>query len=106
MSQQHDKQRPVAQFRSRNIRVSVWLNNAQKDGRMIRQYSVRVEKCFRKKHDGNYEATNRFFPAELPVLQLLVQKAFEYTTLAEHRDVRPATTCPVRQRDVSIESRG
>ena len=85
MNQQSDKQRPVAEFRSRNIQASIWKSEIEKDGRAVPRYSVRIEKRYRK-DNGSYETTNCFFPEELPRLQLLAQKAFEYTTLKERKD--------------------
>lgn len=87
MSQQSDKQRPVAEFRSRNIQASIWKSEVEKDGRAVPRYSVRIEKRYRK-DNGSYETTNCFFPEELPRLQLLAQKAFEYTTLKERKDLQ------------------
>jgi hypothetical protein len=89
MNQQSDKQRPVAEFRSRNIQASIWKSEVEKDGRAVPRYSVRIEKRYRK-DNGSYETTNCFFPEELPRLQLLAQKAFEYTTLTSRTEVDEA----------------
>ncbi|HSV98848.1 MAG TPA: hypothetical protein VLI39_01650 [Sedimentisphaerales bacterium] len=40
-----------------------------------------------RRDDGNYEDTQYYFPEDLARLILCAQKAFEYTTLKERKDV-------------------
>jgi hypothetical protein len=90
MAQQKDK--PIKDFRAGSIQASIWCHEAQKDGQRSTRYSVRIQKQFRKE-GGGYETTNHFFPEELPRLQLLAQKAYEYIVLTKSKD--PEEAVPV-----------
>jgi hypothetical protein len=90
MAQQKDK--PIMDFRAGGIQAGVWCHEAQKDGRRSTRYSVKIQKQFLK-DGGGYETTDCFFPEELPRLQLLAQKAYEYIVLAKSKD--PEKAVPV-----------
>jgi hypothetical protein len=85
MSQQNDKPKPIKDFRAGNIQASIWRNEVQQDGQTRIRHSIRIQKRYRK-DDGNYKNTDYWFPDELPRLQLLAQKAFEYIVLTESKD--------------------
>lgn len=87
MSQQSDKPKPVKEFRAGPVSASVWRNEVQRDGQIRIRYSVRIQKRFHK-DDSTYETTEYYFPEDLPKLQLCAQRAFEYTTLKEHKDLQ------------------
>ena len=57
-------------------------NEKERDGKIILQHSVRIQKQYRN-DDGDYQDTDYFFPNELPDLELVTRKAFEYIKLKE-----------------------
>ncbi len=89
MAQQNDKQKPEAEFRAGLISASVWRNEVQQDGQTIVRYSIRPQKRYRK-DDGSYENSEYYFPEDLPKLILVIQKAYEFTTLKERKDLDEA----------------
>lgn len=77
------EQGPIKEFRVAGITSSVWRNDqAQSDGSIRVRYSVKIQKRFRKK-DGEWTNTDYYFPEDLPKLQLVVTKAFEFISLTE-----------------------
>ena len=85
MIQQNDKTKPIKSFKAGNIEASIWRNEVQQDGQTGIRHSTRIQKRYRK-DDGSYESTDYWFPNDLPRLQLLAQKAFEYIVLTESKD--------------------
>jgi hypothetical protein len=86
MAQQNDKQKPEAEFRAGLISASVWRNEMQQDGQKVSRYSIRPKKRYRR-DDGGYETSEYYFPEDLPKLILVIQKAYEFTTLKERKDL-------------------
>ena len=91
MTQQNNQ--PVKTFQSGPISTSVWRNeDAQQDGTTRVKHSVRFQKRFRNK-DGQWQNSDYYFPEDLPKLQLVVAKAFEFISLKESKD--PEESVPV-----------
>lgn len=76
------KQKPVKEFRVGRIKVAIWKNESEKDGKTVIQHSIKIQKSFRN-DDGEYQETNNYFPDELPKLALAVRKAYEFVALRE-----------------------
>jgi len=87
MAKQNTK--PIKHFRAGAIQASIWRKEVEKHGRTVAQFSVRVQKRFRKE-DGNFENTDYLFPEDLPKLALLAEKAYEYIILSESKDAEDA----------------
>jgi len=90
MAKQNTK--PIKNFRAGSIQASIWRKEVEKHGRAVAQFSVRVQKRFRKE-DGSYENTDYFFPDDLPRLVLVAQKAYEYIALSQSQE--PEDAVPV-----------
>ena len=72
---------PVKKFRAGQISASVWRNERQEDGRTLVNHSVSIQKRYRDV-DGAWKDSATFFANDLPRLELVVRKAYEYLTLA------------------------
>jgi len=57
---------PIKTFRAGQIEAAIWPQEKEQDGRTYVQHSVRIQKRYRDK-DGNWQATEYFFPNELPI---------------------------------------
>lgn len=91
MTEQNNQ--PVKTFQSGPISASVWRNeDVQSDGTTRVKYSVRFQKRFCNK-DGQWQNSDYYFPEDLPKLQLVVAKAFEFISLKESKD--PEESVPV-----------
>ena len=77
-----NQQKPIKNFRAGKIQASIWKNEKDRDGKTILQHSVHIQKQFRN-DDGDYQDTDYFFPNELPELELVTRKAYEYIKLKE-----------------------
>ena len=91
MTQQNNQ--PTKEFRAGAISASVWRNEEpQQDGSVRVRHSVKIQKRYRDK-DGAWQDSDYFFPEDLPKLELVVRKAFEYISLKESKDAEE--TIPV-----------
>jgi hypothetical protein len=75
-------QKPIKDFRVGGIQASIWRKEVPKNGYTAIQYSVKIEKRYRKK-DGEYQNTDYYFDDDLPKLILAAQKAYEYIAVTE-----------------------
>ena len=82
---QQDKQ-PIKEFRIGSMSAAIWRNETEQDGNIIVRHSVKIQKRFRKQ-DGEWENTDYYFPEDLPKLQLIVAKSFEFISLRESKSV-------------------
>ncbi len=80
------RERPIKDYRSGNVRGSIWRKKIQKDGRTRTRYSVCLKKQIRKQ-DGSYEDTSYFFPDELPRLITVAESCYRYTVISESKDL-------------------
>ena len=71
---------PEKTFRAVNVEAAVWLNETEKDGKKIRNFSVTIQKSY-KDDDGNWKTTKTFFRDDLPKLRLVIDKAYEFIAL-------------------------
>lgn len=75
-------EKPVKEFKAGSVRASVWENHREKNGQKFNVQSVRIERRFRDQ-EGNWKSSNSFGTRELPLLQVVVAKAFEHLVLNE-----------------------
>ncbi len=80
MSQQSNQ--PIKKFRINNISAAIFRNEIEKDEQTFTRHSVQIQKQFRR-DDGSWQLTNTYFPEDLPKLQLLAAKSFEFVSLQE-----------------------
>jgi hypothetical protein len=79
---QSTPQPPEKTFRAGTVSASIWRKEVEQNGRKVVQHSIRIQKRYRDK-EGKWQNTDYFFPNDLPRLQLVVEKAFEYVALSE-----------------------
>ncbi len=83
---------PIKKFRVGGIAASVWRNEeSQPDGNLLVKHSVQIQKRYRDK-EGNWQDTNYYFANDLPKLQLVVAKAYEFIALNENEANVESTT--------------
>jgi len=82
---------PIKVIRAGTISASVWRNEVEKNGTTVVRHSVRIQKRFRQ-DDGEWKNTDYFFPEDLPKLQLVAAKAFEFISLKDSEDNTDAPT--------------
>jgi hypothetical protein len=71
---------PIASWKKRGVHVSVFKNVSEKNGSVYCKTSV--SRVF-KDESGEFKTTSSFSAADIPVLQMLLAKAFEVALDAE-----------------------
>lgn len=71
---------PMTSFRAGGVKATVWENEIKtKDGKTIDVYSVNIDRSYK---DGDeWKTTNSFKLNDLPKVQLVASKAYEYLAL-------------------------
>jgi hypothetical protein len=80
---QRTSQRPVKEFRAGPVKVAIWQNEAEQDGRPVIRHSIRIGKRYFDRQQNAWQDSDYFFVNDLPRLRLLVEKAFEFIALKE-----------------------
>ena len=80
--------RPIKEFRVRNLSLAIWQNGGTRDGRPITLHSITLNKRYQDQGTGEWKDSSSFFPDDLPRLRLLLDKAYEHILL---RDTSPAS---------------
>ena len=76
-------QQPVKEYKSGPVSGAIWRNETDRDGRVVVQYSVRVRKRYRDRTTGEWHDSDYLFPDDIPRLQLVLAKCYEYIVLQE-----------------------
>ncbi|MBI9018553.1 MAG: hypothetical protein JEZ07_14975 [Phycisphaerae bacterium] len=68
--------KPEKEYRAGQIKTSIWA----KTNNNSRIYSVTIQKSYQDKNN-NWKHSTTFFKDDIPKLQLVLTKAYEYITL-------------------------
>ena len=74
--------RPLKQFASGSVRATIWENERERGKQQFTTHTVRIERVY-KDLNGEWQTTNGFNKNDLPNLELLVRKAFEFLSMRE-----------------------
>lgn len=77
---------PIEDFSAGTVRAAVWRREAERNGRTVILYSIKVEKQYRDKQTGEWKSTTQFFPEDLPKLMLVAFEAFRYVSLKKSEE--------------------
>lgn len=83
-------ERPIKEFRAGTVVAAIWVSKTAVNGQSTAQHSIRVQKRYRDDRTGQWKSTTYFRPDELPKLSLVVSRAYEFLTLREVADTKPA----------------
>ena len=83
MSETATTNRPVKEFRVRNLRVAIWQNEGMRNGQPVLLHSVTLNKRYRDANTGEWADSNSLFPDDLPRVRLLLDKAYEHIMLRD-----------------------
>jgi hypothetical protein len=75
---------PEKQIRIANISTAIWRTKADKNGRMVDRFSIKLQKGYKDPATGEWQNTEIWlFPSEIPALLTVAQKAYEHCMLSE-----------------------
>ncbi|MFA7281373.1 MAG: hypothetical protein WC100_14915 [Sterolibacterium sp.] len=80
-TQQND--RPVKEFRSRNLKVAIWENQSEQDGQTVVQHSMTFQKRYRERQSGEWKDSGTLFADDALVLAQLLERAFAWIAIRE-----------------------
>jgi len=92
MSESDKGSGPVKEFRVGAVSAAIWRNESQVHGRLVTRHSVKVHKRYFDKQEQVFRNSEYLFPNDLPRLQVVVQKAFEFCMLKESEEVSELPT--------------
>ena len=77
--------KPIKVFKAGGIRAAIWENTVTRNGNQVTVHSVQIDRTYK---DGEeFKRTSRFNVADLPKVQLVAGKAFEFLGLnSENRE--------------------
>ena len=76
------RNRPVATYRAGPVSASVWSNTTTTDsGESAERLSVSIQKRIQDPQTKEYRTVQSYFDRDLPRLQMVAQKAFEFIVL-------------------------
>ena len=77
-----DKKMPEKKFRIGGLNATVWENTKRINGKDVPLKTVVIERRY-KDANGEWQSSNSFTANDLPKLQLVASKAFEYLVSGE-----------------------
>ena len=71
--------KPLVAFQAGAIRGAIWKKTVENDGQTYQDYSIQIIKCYK---DGEeWKKTSHFRINDLPKIQLVAGKAFEFLSM-------------------------
>ena len=79
-----EKKKPVKVFKAGGIKAAIWENTVDRNGQQVVLHSVQIDRTYK---DGEeFKHTNHFPERDLPKVQLVAAKAFEFLSLKGNDD--------------------
>lgn len=73
--------KPIRVFAAGGVRAAIWENEIEKNGQQLTTHAVQVVRTYK---DGDeFKSTSRFGLGDLPRVQLVAAKAFEFLSLRD-----------------------
>jgi hypothetical protein len=82
----NEPQPPIKEYRVKAIKGAIWEDKRTEGDRTTVRHSVRVRKWYKDKQTGEWKETDYFFAEDLPALQLVAQKCYEFVALHESEE--------------------
>lgn len=79
--------KPEKKFQAGAISAAVWKNSVNHDGKDIDVFNVTIERRYLDK-DKTWKSTNSFKVNDLPKVELIARKAFEFLALKEESEIK------------------
>ena len=76
---------PLKKFRAGGVTATIWENKTQKDGKDITYNTVNIERSYKDK-DDKWQTTNSMRVTDLPKVELVTRKAFEFLALTGDKE--------------------
>ena len=74
--------KPLKEFASSSVRATIWENARESGDKKFTTHTIRVERRYKDDND-EWKGTNGFWKNDLPSVELVVRKAFEFLTARE-----------------------
>ena len=73
---------PIKEFKAGAVRGAIFENQRQKEGENFTVFSTKIERRYQDLN-GKWQSTNSFRTADLPKVELISRKAYEFLSLKE-----------------------
>ena len=80
-NQEKSNSQPEKKFRAGAISATIWANSGKKDEKSYEFKTISLERSYKDKED-QWQNTKSFRVADLPKVQLVLDKAYEYLVLS------------------------
>ena len=80
-----ENKKPIKEFRSGQVKASIWENTLKVNEKDINVLNVVIEKAYTDK-DGVWKSTNNYGKNDLVGLHLVTQKAIEFICLNNEKN--------------------
>lgn len=81
-----ETKKPIRVFKSGGIRAVVWCNTIAQGGKDIDVHSVQINRTY--KQFDEFKTTNSFNVRDLPKVELVARKAFEFLSLEVQKNAQ------------------
>jgi len=81
-----ENKKPIKVFKAGGVKSSVWANTIKRDVKDVLVHSVQIDRTY--KQGEEFKRTNSFNVQDLPKVQLVAAKAFEFLSLKHQDNIR------------------
>jgi hypothetical protein len=91
MTQQAPKA-PEKTYRAGCVSATIWQNEVERDGRIVTQYSVKIEKHYKDQKTDEWRSSDYYYGIDLADLVLVARLAYQYIRLRQSESATGTTT--------------
>lgn len=83
---------PEKKFKVNKITTAIWRTQHNKNGQSRNRFSIKLQKSYRDSNTGQWKTQEIvLFPAEIPAVQAVCQRAYEHCMVDEHSEEKSRT---------------
>jgi hypothetical protein len=82
----NEMNKPIKKFRAGAISATVWENHSVKNNETITYSSITIERAYKDK-DGKWQSTSSYRVMDLPKVELVTRKAYEFLAMSTDSQV-------------------
>ena len=80
MKEQKEKVLPEKKIRAGAISATIWKNRSEANGKITEYRTISIDRNYRDK-SGNWQSTHSLRVNDIPKVQLVLSKAYEYIVM-------------------------
>jgi len=86
MKNEVNKKPPCKVFACGAVKAAIWIDNRATDDEVVQVHSIKFDRSYKDKDDGQWKHTETFNAEDLPKVAVVAMEAYKYLRLRAYGD--------------------